>query len=295
MGRALEQLGCRRGLDHPPSVHHHHPVGVAGDDTQVVGDEQHRHAELVLQPIEQLENLCLNRHVEGRRGLVGDEDLGVTDERHRDHHALAHASGHLMRIVVDPLLGIGNADELEHLDRAGARRPARQPLMDDRRLRDLIPDGEDGVQGGHWLLENHGDLIAANGAQLGWSEREQIAALEFDQRARQDVARRLGNEPQNRQRRHGLATARLPDDPQRLARIQIEGNLVDRACRAAAVFGDEIRLEIADAQQRSGRCCGHAGSWRGSSASLSPSAMAFSDMTTREIARPANRVVHGAV
>ena len=47
----------------------------------------------------------LDRHVERRRRLVGDEQLRVARERHRDHHPLAHPAGELVRILVDASRG----------------------------------------------------------------------------------------------------------------------------------------------------------------------------------------------
>jgi len=38
------------------------------------------------------------------------------------------------------------------------------------RLGELLADLDDRVQGGHWLLENHGDAIATQIAQFAWSE-----------------------------------------------------------------------------------------------------------------------------
>ena len=77
-----------------------------------------RRAELVLELADQLEDLRLDRHVERRRRLVGDQEVGVARERHRDHHALAHAARELVRIVVDAHARVGDADRLEQLDRA---------------------------------------------------------------------------------------------------------------------------------------------------------------------------------
>ena len=42
--------------------------------------------------------------------------FGVARERHGDHHALAHAAGHLVRIVLDALLGRRDAHEAQHVD-----------------------------------------------------------------------------------------------------------------------------------------------------------------------------------
>jgi len=33
-------------------------------------------------------------------GFIGNQKLGLTGERHRDHHALPHAAGHLVRILM---------------------------------------------------------------------------------------------------------------------------------------------------------------------------------------------------
>ncbi len=197
MRRALEERVSRRRLDDTSRVHHDDAIGVARDDSEVVRDQQHRHAQLVLQAVEELEDLGLNRHVERGRRFVRDQDLGVTHERHRDHDPLAHAARQLMGVVVDALLGVGNADQAQHLDRPGPRGAARQVLMDNGGFGNLIPDREHGVQRGHRLLKDHRDLIATNRAQLGCGQRQQIAAFEFDQTAGKHVARRLRHETEN--------------------------------------------------------------------------------------------------
>ena len=71
-----------------------------------------------LQLAQQLEDLRLDRDVERGRRLVGDDERGVHHERHRDHDALAHAAGELVRILVRALRGRRDADGLEHLDGA---------------------------------------------------------------------------------------------------------------------------------------------------------------------------------
>ena len=46
---------------------------------------------------------------------------GIAGQRHRDHHALAHAAGELVRIFVDALFGRGDVDAAQQLDGALAR------------------------------------------------------------------------------------------------------------------------------------------------------------------------------
>ena len=73
MLRRGEQRFDRRLLDDSARVHHGHSIGHLRDDAEVVSDEEEREAESCLQVAQQVENLCLDRDVERRRGLVGDE------------------------------------------------------------------------------------------------------------------------------------------------------------------------------------------------------------------------------
>ena len=48
---------------HLPGIHHRHPLRQVADHAQVVGNEHHRHRQFLLQALQQVENLGLNRHV----------------------------------------------------------------------------------------------------------------------------------------------------------------------------------------------------------------------------------------
>ena len=112
----------RPGFDDLALLHHDHVVGDAAHDVEVVGDEQHRHADLRLQVLEQLQDLRLHGDVERGRRLVGDQQVGPVGERHGDHHALALAAGKLVRIGAEPLGRIDDADLGQKLDDARFRR-----------------------------------------------------------------------------------------------------------------------------------------------------------------------------
>ena len=71
------------------------------------------------QPLEQLEDLRLDHDVERRRGLVPDDQRRVAGERHRDHHALAHAARELVRVAL-PRFRL-DAHQLEQLPAARSR------------------------------------------------------------------------------------------------------------------------------------------------------------------------------
>ena len=116
--RLGEQRLRRRGLDDAAGVHDGDAIGVTGHDTQVVGDEDDAHLVFVAQLVDEVEDLHLRRDVQGRRGLVRDEDARLAHEGHGDHDALAHAARELVRVVVDDHLGARHADALEDLDGA---------------------------------------------------------------------------------------------------------------------------------------------------------------------------------
>ena len=74
---AAKIASVERVLDDPAGVHDRDLVGDLGDDAEVVGDDHDRGVELALQALDQLEDLRLDRHVERRRRLVGDQQLRV--------------------------------------------------------------------------------------------------------------------------------------------------------------------------------------------------------------------------
>ena len=81
----------------------------------------------LLDGLDELQDLGLDGHVERRRGLVRDEQLGLAGEGHGDHHALAHAARQLVRVLLDASLGIRDADHAQRLDRPGRAPPACSP------------------------------------------------------------------------------------------------------------------------------------------------------------------------
>ena len=68
-------------------------------DREVVGDEQVRELELVLQLLEQIDDLRLNRDVERRHGLIRDDEVRVERERPRKADALSLAARELVRVA----------------------------------------------------------------------------------------------------------------------------------------------------------------------------------------------------
>jgi hypothetical protein len=81
MLRVRKQRLDRRLLDDASRVHDGHPVGHFSDDAEIVGDEEQREPEALLQVAQQVQDLRLDRDVERRRRLVGDEERGASAVR----------------------------------------------------------------------------------------------------------------------------------------------------------------------------------------------------------------------
>ena len=64
---------------------------------KIVRDQQHGHAALALQRLQQLEDLRLDGDVERGGRLVGDQQVRLVGQRHGDHDALALTAGKLVR------------------------------------------------------------------------------------------------------------------------------------------------------------------------------------------------------
>ena len=132
MLRVVEDRRAWRAFHHAAGIHHGDLVGHFGDDAKIVGDQDDRHAGFLLQFAQQVEDLRLHRDIERGGGFVGDQQVGRAGQRHGDHHALAHAAGHLVRIFVEAAFRRGNAHALQRGDRA---RRAAQPRMQCGRAR----------------------------------------------------------------------------------------------------------------------------------------------------------------
>ena len=73
MSRVVEQRTGFALLDDLAVLHDVDPVGEPAHDAKIVGDEEHGHALVVLELGQQFQDLRLDCHVEGGRGLVGDQ------------------------------------------------------------------------------------------------------------------------------------------------------------------------------------------------------------------------------
>ena len=118
--RRADEILRRAELDDGAVAHDRDPVAEPQRLRQVVRDEDHRLARLVLEPDHLVLHVAADERVERAERLVVEHHLRVDGERAREADALLHAAGELVGELVRAVL---EADELQHL--LGALVPLR--------------------------------------------------------------------------------------------------------------------------------------------------------------------------
>ena len=145
-----------------------------------MGDKDHRHAEFLLQPAQQHDDLDLHGDVECGGGLVGEQHRRAAGQRQRDHRPLPHSARHFVRVGFEAARCRGDLHDLQEFERpAGGAGPGDSFVADDR-LGDLLADREHRVERHHRLLKDHCYLGAAHLAQLGFAEAGDLVAGDGD-------------------------------------------------------------------------------------------------------------------
>jgi hypothetical protein len=114
MTRAVEQSSPGGGLHDLSEVHDCHPVAHVLDHAQVMSDEEIREPATLLQVLKQVDDLGLDRNVESRDWLVGNQKLRVHGECAGDADSLPLPTAELVRIPVDCILPETN--QPQHLE-----------------------------------------------------------------------------------------------------------------------------------------------------------------------------------
>jgi hypothetical protein len=222
-------------LDDDAALHDGDTVGDLADDGEVVRDEEHGEAVRGLEAREEIEDLRLHGDVERGGGFVGDEQARAVDERHGDDDALALATRELVRVVVQPLLGVGESDFVEGFEDAGAEFAAPGAWsVGEERFGDLAADGHDGVERGHGLLKDHGDGAAAMAAHGVFAQGEEIGGGGFVVAPENAAGEVRGGrkKPQQGEAGRGFARAGFADEAEGFAGGDGEGDAVHGFVRA---------------------------------------------------------------
>src|SRR5882672_5966865 len=89
MARRSENVLGWPVLDDAAEIHHRHAVGEMVHHSEIMTDQDERQAKLALQAREQVQDLRLHRHVEGRGWFITEQHIGLSDQRARNGDALA--------------------------------------------------------------------------------------------------------------------------------------------------------------------------------------------------------------
>ena len=214
MGGVVQNIRRFAHLHTAPAVHDGDALAERTDQAQVVGDEEEGHVQLLPQFFEQVDDLRLDRYVQGTGRLVTDEHLGVHGDGLGDGGALALAAGELMGkpvgvvglepdagdqvddVLVAPLLG-ADVEVVQHLPDAGADLPA-------------------GVEGTHRILKDHLNIVVGL-PQLFAPDLGDILALQ------KHLARVDGEQVGDELGQGALAAARLAHHAEHLTGIHVVG------------------------------------------------------------------------
>ena len=206
------------GFHDAPLVHDGHSRAEESDDREIVRDEEVRKVVLPLELAKEIQDLSLDRDVEGRHRLVEHDEARLGRERARHRDALTLPAGHL-RWAATKELG-AESDELEQLDHT---RPPGFPVPDpvhDEGSGDDRGDGAPAVERARGILEHRGQRPPYR-PHLVASKPCQGTTLELDRPA---VDLRQAEDGMGDRR---LARARLADQAERLARADGERDPVD--------------------------------------------------------------------
>ena len=95
---AIDRFG-RRDLDNLAEIHHRDASADMFHHAQIVRDKKIGQLEFLLQILQQVQYLRLDRHIERGHRFVADDELGVLSQGPRDADALALAAGKGVRVA----------------------------------------------------------------------------------------------------------------------------------------------------------------------------------------------------
>lgn len=287
-GRRGEHGAGRPGLLHATVLEHDDLVGALGGDREVVGDEKQPDTEVGAQVFQEVEDALLDRHIEGARRLVGDEQVGTRQHGEADQYALEHAARELVRVGVVRATRVGQADAREDVEDRLALLPRVAETGERSRLVRLRADRADGVERVRGVLRHETDPTPAQRPERPLGQAQHLRAVELDASLRPpDTARQ---QPQHRPRDRRLARTRLPDERETAPARDRERHLVHHR---RARIGDR---QIVHPQEGGGRnsrlpsgrkCDGH-------EVLRSHRLMRLMDSTVATVTRAGHSTSHGA-
>src|SRR3989442_11672387 len=151
MERVLEQLARRRLLNDPPEIHDGHAIGHLANDAEVVGDQEVRQLLLPWDVSQQVQDLRLDRDIQGARRFIEQEKFRFGCEGSSNRDPLSLASGELMRKSIE-VVG-PQSDVFKKLRGSFERLGPRHQVDEQDRLGGDVLHEHPGIEGGERVLE----------------------------------------------------------------------------------------------------------------------------------------------
>ena len=215
--------------------------GIVFRQTQIVGNEDNRHAHLLLQIVEQIENLGLNGYIQSGGRLIGNQQVGFIDERHGNHDALQLAAGKLVRILFHAAFGFFDAHTLQQCQ---CLQPcffaAELFIVHTRRFNQLRTDTHKRIERGHRLLENHADAVAAQITQGFLIGIQNGNAVKSNARIFAITGKLFRQQAHNGHRCYRLARAGLADQSQCFALCHFKADIT----HGVHVFFMQFKIDV---------------------------------------------------
>ena len=185
-----------------------------------MGNEEDAHAELCAHVVEEVEDDLLHGDIQRGGGLIGDDEVGLQRHGGGDEHALLHAAGQLVRVLVIAARRVIDADALQQLQRLSLALGRSTNLVDAQPLLHRGADGLHRVEGVVRVLRDEADAPPTQLTPLAATQRSDIAAIEGDGSGIDGGIR--GQQADGCHGGGGLAGAGLAHDGGHLPRVNLE-------------------------------------------------------------------------
>ena len=201
-------------------VHNGHPVRTPCHHAQIVRNKDRGRPQLGLDFFQQIQDLCLDGHIQSGGGFVCQQDLGICCQSDSHHTSLPHTAGKVVGIQFIPLMGLLDAYQFHQFNDPIIHFLFGQfRLVDQNGFRNLLSDGDGGVQSRHRILENHREQLAPELAHIPVGVVCYVNTIGIDLAALDSGG--LGQQLHNGLAEHTLSAAGFAYDRKHLTGIKV--------------------------------------------------------------------------
>ena len=108
----IENLIHGSNLYYFSRIHDRYPVCDPRYNAKVMCDKDRRRSQFFLNFPKQVQNLCLNRHIQRCRRLISKQNFRIARQRNRQYDPLPHSAGKVIRICLFPLFCLLDSHQL---------------------------------------------------------------------------------------------------------------------------------------------------------------------------------------